>query len=362
MASKDYYNVLGVSKNANQGEIKTAFRKLAHQHHPDKGGDSNKFKEINEAYQVLGNEQKRKQYDQFGSAFNQAGGGFDFSGFQNGFSQGGFSGVNMDFDDIGDLFGGIGDMFGFSSRSGRSKPTYRGESIEAIIVIDFLEAVFGAEKEIILNKNIKCEKCKGDGAEPGSKIETCKTCKGSGRVFKVQRTIFGSMQAESICPDCSGEGKNYSKKCSKCSGQGVYSGSAKLKVKIPAGINNGEAIRLSGQGHCGLKNSVSGDLLLRIRISPNKDFERRDFDIFNKIKINIKQAILGDKINIKTVHGDVVLKIPEGTQSGTIFKIKNKGVPKLRGVGYGDHLVEIRVDIPKSISRRDKKIIEELDV
>lgn len=361
MAGKDYYNVLGVSKNASQDEIKTAFRKLAHQHHPDKGGDPNKFKEINEAYQVVGNEQKRKQYDQFGSAFQngQAGGvydGFDFSGFQNG----AYSGANVNFEDLGDLFGGLGDMFGFSSNS-RHRTSRSGESIEAILIIDFMEAVFGVEKEILIDKNIKCDQCGGNGAEPGSKIETCSICKGRGRIFKMQRTIFGSMQTEVLCSNCQGEGQTYSKKCNKCNGQGIYKGQEKLKIKVPAGINEGESIRLSGRGHSGLKNSSAGDLILRIRINPHKTFIRDGYNIYTKTKINIKQAVLGDKININTVNGEVSLKIPEGTQSGTVFKLKNKGVPKLRGGGNGDHLVEIIVNIPKDLSRRDKKILEDIN-
>ncbi len=355
MAGKDYYNILGVSKSASQAEIKTAFRKLAHQHHPDKGGDVAKFKEINEAYQVVGNEQKRKQYDQFGSNFNSNTGGFDFSGFQ----RGGFSGQNVNYEDLGDIFGGIGDMFGFSSR--RGERVVKGEDIEAILVIDFLEAVFGAEKEILLDKDLNCDKCQGSGAEPGSKVETCNICKGRGRVLKVQRTIFGSMQVEAVCSDCQGEGKTYSQKCSKCKGQGIYQGQEKIKVKIPAGINNGEAIRLSGHGNSGPQGSVSGDLILRIRVNPNKKFERDGYDTYNNFRLNIKQAILGDKIKIETVHGEVVLKIPEGTQSKTKFKIKGRGIPKLRGGGNGDHYVEVIVDIPKGVSKKNKKILEEID-
>jgi len=362
MAGKDYYGILGVSKDAKADEIKTAFRKLAHKHHPDKGGDANKFKEINEAYQVLGNEQKRKQYDQFGSAFQngQAGGahgGFDFSGFQNS----NFSGANVNFEDLGDLFGGLGDMFGFSS-SDRGQRSRQGKTIEAILVIDFIEAVFGAEKEIIIDKNIKCDKCNGSGAEPDSKIETCSVCKGRGRVFKMQRTIFGSMQTEAICSNCSGEGKIYSRKCSKCNGQGIFKGQEKIKIKIPAGINEGESIRLGGYGNAGLKNSPAGDLVLRIRINPDKNFLRQNYDIYTKVKINVKQAILGDKIKISTIHGEIILKVPEGTQSGTSFKLKGKGVPKLRGLGNGDHFVEITVNIPKGLSRKDKKVFETLEL
>ncbi|MFA7049914.1 MAG: molecular chaperone DnaJ [Patescibacteria group bacterium] len=361
MAGKDYYSALGVSKTASQAEIKNAFRKLAHKHHPDKGGDANKFKEINEAYQILGNEQKRKQYDQFGSsAFSGGGGpgGFDFSGFQGG----NFSGSGIDFEDLGDIFGGFGDMFGFSGRSSGRAQNKRGADMEAILNIDFLEAAFGATKEILIDKNIKCEKCNGSGAEPGTKIETCKTCGGRGKILKNQRTIFGTMQVEALCPDCQGEGQSYAHKCSKCSGVGMHKGQEKLKVKIPAGIDNGEAIRLSGRGNAGLKGSPSGDLILIIKIKPSDDFKRDSYDIYTKKSISIKQAILGDKIDIKTIHGDVVLKIPEGTQSGTTFKIKGKGIEKLRGSGLGDHFVEILVNIPKGLPRKDRKTLEELDI
>ncbi|MFA5420625.1 MAG: molecular chaperone DnaJ [Patescibacteria group bacterium] len=353
--AKDYYSILGVSKDASQADLKNAFRKLAHKHHPDKGGDTNKFKEINEAYQTLGNEQKRRQYDQFGSSPFSSGaspsGGFDFSGFQGG----------AGFEDLGDIFGGLGDIFG-GGRSNRRQSSGRGSDIEALLSIDFMEAAFGATKEILLNKNVKCSVCDGSGAEPGSKIETCKECSGRGIVYKNQRTIFGTMQVEDICPNCQGEGKTYSKKCSKCSGYGFHKGEEKIKVKIPAGIDRGEAIRISGKGNAGSKGSPAGDLLLRINVSQSDEFKRNYYDIHTKEKISVKQAILGDKINIKTIHGDITLKIPNGTQSGTVFKIKGKGIKKLRGIGEGDHFVEVTVVIPKSISRKDKKMLEQLDI
>ncbi|MFH1822972.1 MAG: DnaJ domain-containing protein, partial [Patescibacteria group bacterium] len=248
--SKDYYKILGVEKNASAEEIKKAFRKLAHQHHPDKkGGNEKKFKEINEAYQVLSDQKKRAQYDQFGSAFEhaQAGGGFsgfdgfrDFSGYANGFSKD-KAGWSFDMGDLGDVFGDIGDIFGFSSRSsrsgGRGRTTVRGEDIQVQLNIEFKEAVFGVEKEINLRKKVVCDKCQGNCAEPGSKIETCKTCGGSGKITKVQRTIFGNMQVQMACQDCRGEGKNIKEKCKNCSGTGVCEKITNLKIKIPAGIN-----------------------------------------------------------------------------------------------------------------------------
>ncbi|NCN22085.1 molecular chaperone DnaJ [Candidatus Falkowbacteria bacterium] len=365
--SKDYYDILGVSKGASAAEIKTAFRKKAHEHHPDKGGEEAKFKEINEAYQVLGNEQKRQQYDQFGSSFQngQAGGGFGGQGFGQGFS--GFSqgGMNINMDDLGDMFGGFSDIFDFgggrssgSSRQSRS----RGHDLEFELELDFLEAAFGLEKEIKFSKNVSCSHCGASGIEPGARVETCSTCKGSGRVIRMQRTILGNIQTQATCQACGGEGKTYSQKCKKCGGQGAYIDEVKLKVKIPAGINIGESIRLSGQGDAGLKGASSGDLYLRILIKPSRNFSRDGYDIRTEEVISIKQAILGDKIEIETIYGPIKLKIPEGTQSGTVFKIKEKGIAKLKSRGMGDHFVKVKVNIPKSLSKKDRKLLEDLDI
>lgn len=357
--SKDYYNILGVNKDANQDEIKKAFRKKAHEYHPDKAtGNEEKFKEINEAYQVLGNEQKRTQYDQFGSDFMNGGAGGGFNGF-GGFSGGG---VHVDMDDLGDIFGGIGDIFGFGgSRGGSTKSrARRGTDIQTILTISFGEAVFGTEKEVTLHKKVKCDHCNGNLAEPGSKITTCSTCNGSGRVTKVQRTILGNMQVQTTCSDCGGEGKTYEKKCRKCSGTGIIMDTVKLSVKIPAGIDDGESIRLSGQGEAGEMGGPAGDLYIRMNVRDDSRFERDGYDVRSEKEISFAQAVLGDKIDIETVEGMVSLKIPAGTQSGTIFKLRNKGINSLRGRGKGDHLVTIKVKIPTKISRQQKQLIEEL--
>lgn len=369
--SKDYYNILGVDKSASQDEIKKAFRKKAHVVHPDKkGGDEAKFKELNEAYQVLGNPEKKAQFDQFGSAFNGASGnggqgGQGGPGGFGGFGGGGFSqgGVHVDMDDLGDIFGGIGDIFGFGG-GGRSRKAgpQRGNDMEMIFSIDFMEAVFGLEKDISFRKKIVCDHCKGNVAEPGTKIETCKTCNGKGTEAKMQRTILGNMQVNATCSTCSGEGKTYEKKCSKCSGAGVIIDTVKLKVKIPAGINEGESIRLSGQGEAGEKGAPAGDLYLRIKVSDDKRFEREDFDIKNEVSIKFTQAAIGDKIDIETVHGNVKLKVPAGTQSGTIFKLKDKGVARLSGRGNGDHFVRINILTPKSLNKKQKDILKELNI
>ncbi len=261
--TEDYYNILGVDKSASQDDIKKAFRKKAHEFHPDKkGGDEAKFKEVNSAYQVLSNKEKRAQYDQFGSGFEQAGAGGagGFGGF-GGFPGEAGGGVHVDMDDLGDLFGGIGDMFGFGGGRGQSRQS-GARDIRVRIELDFLEAVNGVEKELKIKKKIVCSHCKGNVAEPGTKIETCSTCHGTGRVAKVQRTILGNMQVQGACDACGGEGKTYAKKCTKCGGDGVIDGTDSFKIKIPAGINDGETIRLSGKGEAGLKGSVAGDLYL----------------------------------------------------------------------------------------------------
>lgn len=358
--SKDYYKILGVSKTATEEEIKKAFRKEAHKHHPDKsGGDEAKFKELNEAYQVLGNKERRSRYDQFGSSFEsgQAGGGqqANWGGFNGG------QGFNINMDDLGDLFGGFGDMFGFGGQRSQGQRKSRGGDIEVRLEIDFKEAVFGSEKIIRLNKSVVCSRCQGNGAEPGSKIETCPTCNGSGSVNQVQRTIFGQMQVQTICPTCQGEGKKITQVCSKCSGVGVTKETTELKIKIPAGIDTGESIRLTGQGEAGQKGAPAGDLYIHIAVIADKRFKRMGTTIFSQAHISFPQAALGTTIDITTVDGEVSLKIPAGTQSGKIFMLRSKGVPSLRGKARGDHQVEVIVDTPSNLSRKQKQLLEEFD-
>jgi molecular chaperone DnaJ len=361
--AKNYYDILGVNKSANQEEIKKAFRKLAHEHHPDKKtGDNDKFKEINEAYQVLGNPEKRSQYDQFGQTFKGAGSnggggasGNPFGGGFGGFNRGGYSqgNVNFDFEDLGDIFGSF---FGGS----QSRKTDYGRDLEMELEIEFTEAVFGVEKNIDLRKNVLCDNCRGSGDDPQGKVETCKTCGGSGKTVRMQQTILGNFQVAGVCSSCKGKGRKAEKQCDKCRGKGYFSGTEKIKVTIPSGIDNGQSIRLSGKGEFG-EGGRAGDLYIKIKVRPNKNFVRSDDNIKSTIHINLKQAILGDKIDIETVDGPVALKIPEGTQSQTQFKLKDKGVPHLREYGRGDHLVEVIVDIPKGLSRKDRKVIEDIN-
>lgn len=355
--SKDYYNTLGVTKTATQDEIKKAFRRKAHEFHPDKKtGDEAKFKEVNEAYQVLGNEKKRSQYDQFGSTFqNGQAGGAGFGGFS------GAEGFNINMDDLGDMFGGIGDIFGFGGGRGQqSSGPRRGNDMQMEVQVDFMDAVFGTEKELSFRKHVKCDRCKGNLAEPGSKIEKCSRCSGLGRIRQAQRTILGAMQVETVCPNCQGEGKTYAQKCTKCGGAGVNLENVNLKVKIPAGINSGETIRLTGQGETGQKGGGEGDLYLRVHVKDHKEFERDGYDVRSKKIISFEAASLGDKVEVETVEGGVKLKIPAGTQAGTTFKIKGKGISRLRGGGKGDHFVKVNVAVPKSLNRKQKDLIKEL--
>lgn len=355
--SKDYYNILGVAKTATAEEIKTAFRKKAHEHHPDKGGDAEKFKELNEAYQVLSNPEKRQQYDQFGSDFQngQAGGWGGAQGF------GGFSGMNINMEDLGDLFGGFGDMFGFGGGA-QSRRSHKGQDLVLEINISFQEAAFGVEKEVSYPRVGNCPHCQGSGSAPGTKLNVCTQCGGHGRINRVQRTILGNIQTQIVCPDCHGEGKIPEKKCSACQGTGRGRVEEKFKVKIPAGIDSGEAIRISGRGEVSEKGSPAGDLIVRVKVAPHKKLRRDHDDVRSQEKIKIKLAILGGSIEVETLDGPVTLKIPEGTQPNTIFRLKDRGITRLRGRGRGDQFVEIMVEIPKNLNRSAKKLLNDLDL
>ncbi len=354
--SKDFYEILGVSKDASDADIKKAYRKMAHKHHPDKdGGNEAKFKEANEAYQTLSDKSKKSQYDQFGQTFEgggpSGGGGFDFSDFQQSGGEQGFE-FNFGGGGMGDMFG---DMFGGGQRDGG-----RGRDVQVDIEIDFAEVIKGAIKEVSVYKAVGCNHCDGDGGEPGAKEETCKTCGGSGHVQKTMQTILGTIAQQAVCDDCMGKGKTYDEKCSKCKGIGHYREEIKESVDIPAGINDGQSIAMSGKGEVGSNGAPAGDLIITVHVRQDNRFVRDGYDIRTVAHINFAQASLGDKINIETVDGDVKMKVPAGTQSGEIYKIRSKGIPKLRGIGRGDHLVEIIVDVPTKLSRTEKKIIEKL--
>jgi len=366
--SKDYYKILGVEKSASQDEIKKAFHKLAHKYHPDKeGGDEAKFKEVNEAFQVVGNQEKRKKYDQFGSDFEQQGGfggGASWEDFMRAArgQGGGFQNVNFDFGgfDMGDIFG---DIFGFgrASSAGRGrKGRVRGNDIQIDIQLDFKEAVFGTEKEIRLMKNNSCDVCSGSGIEPGSKMHHCDECGGRGQVTRVQRTILGAMQTVTACPKCGGRGEIPEKRCKHCGGDGIVRSESNYKIKIPPGIDNGESIRLVGKGESAGAGGENGDLYVRVHVKEDKNFQRDGENIYTDLHLSFPQAVLGDKVEIDTLDGLKKIVIPEGTQSHQQIRLKGLGVPHLRGLGRGDHYVKVIVDVPKRISRSGRKLLDEL--
>lgn len=360
--AKNYYEILGVSKGANDDEIKKAYRKLAHKYHPDKsGGDEAKFKELNEAYQVLSDKSKRAQYDQFGQTFQggqgggQGFGGFDFSGFQGFGGQGqGFDfefGGNGGFEDIfSDIFGG----------GGSSRRRARGQDIQVDTEISFQEMVRGVEKEVKLYKRAVCDRCKGSGGEPGAGKKTCPTCHGAGKIKKAMRSIFGNIEQIVQCPDCQGAGEVYDKKCSKCGGDGRVREEQKIRFKVPAGIESGQTISLQGEGEAGERGGQDGDLYVTVRVNPHPKFSRKGQDILSTELVSFATAALGGKIEIETIDGRLILKIPAGTQSGETFRIKEKGVPYLSGRGIGHHLVKVVVRVPKKLSREQKELLEKL--
>jgi len=354
---KNYYETLGIKKDSSKDEIKKAFHKLAHLYHPDKkGGDEAKFKEISEAYQILSDDQKRAQYDQFGSYNgNQGGfsggpgggfGGFDFSGFQNAGGQG------FEFD-LGDIFG---EMFGGGGRGGgRAK---RGRDISVDIEISFAESVFGVERKILLSKVGVCDRCRGLGGEPGASMKKCPTCKGTGQIRETKRSIFGSFAMARECDACFGRGEVPEKKCSLCGGPGVLKKSEEIKVNIPSGIENGEMVRLSGQGEA-LSGGLPGDLYVKIYVTADPLFRRFGANLEMNLEVKLTEAILGGEQTIKTLDGDLTLKIPAGISSGEILRVRGGGVPSRSGK-RGDLMVKVIVKTPAKLSREAKKLIEEL--
>jgi len=347
-SKRDYYNVLGVGRTASGDEIKKAYRKLARQYHPDvnkSDGAEARFKEINEAYEVLSDERKRAAYDRFGHAAAEGGLGSDFGGFGGG-------------------FGGFGDIFeeffgGFGARTARRGPR-RGADLRYDLSIEFLEAALGVEKEIEIARHETCTRCNGSGAEPGTTPVRCTTCNGTGEVRRVQQSILGSFVNVATCPTCRGEGETIPIPCVECRGSKYVRAARKLSVKIPAGVDTGTQIRLAGEGEPGEFGGPPGNLYVILDVRPHPYFRRKDDDVVLEVAINIAQAALGDKVVVPTLDGDEPIDIPIGTQPGKVFRLRGKGIPHLRRNGRGDQLVVIQVSIPTSLTGEQRRLFGEL--
>lgn len=355
--SKDYYQILGIQRNASQEEIKSAFRRLARQHHPDvckEPGAVDKFKEINEAYQVLGDQKKKSQYDTYGhSGFGQGHAGVDFSEINLEDLFGGISG-----------FGGFGDVFetffgGGTSPRQKSGPQ-RGTDLRYDLPITLEEAYTGIEKEIDIQHLKSCVKCKGTGAEPGSKIIKCSACSGTGSVKHTQRTILGSFSRVVPCVACQGTGEKTESPCSSCKGAGRVRSQSRIKVHVPPGIDNGYRLRIADSGDAGLKGAPAGDLYAFISVKPHSKFKRQGDNLFTAEKIDFVSAILGDEISIMVLNEKTVLRIPSGTQPNTVIKLKGKGMPRINSGGFGDLFVEVQVQIPTRLSKSQIDLLKKI--
>ncbi len=354
--AKDYYDILGVDRKATKDDVKKAFRKLAHKYHPDKqGGDVGKFKEVNEAYTILSDDKKRAEYDTYGRVFSegQAGGagangfgGFDFSQF----TQNGQGFQDFDFGDIfGEFFGG--------NRGGRTR-VRRGRDISIDVELSFAEAVFGTERKVLLNKTSTCDVCHGSGAEPGSSMKTCPTCNGKGSIHETRRSFLGTFTSTHGCETCSGTGQVPEAKCKKCKGAGVLKREKEVKLGIPAGIDNGEMVRLTGEGEA-IQGGTAGDLYVKIHVKPHPSLRKEGANLVTDLNIKLTSALLGGEYAIPSLDGNITLKVPQGINVGEILRIKGKGVPVGKGK-RGDLLVRIHIQIPQKLSRDAEKLVQDL--
>ncbi|MBR1751565.1 MAG: molecular chaperone DnaJ [Ruminococcus sp.] len=354
---RDYYEVLGVSKGASDDEIKKAFRKLAKQYHPDLHPDDKeaeaKFKEVNEAYEVLSDPSKKAKYDQFG-----------FAGVDPNYGAGqggGFGGFGGGFGDMGDIFDSIFGAFGGGgSRSNPNAPR-RGSDIEVSTVISFMEACKGTSKTVKVTRMCKCPDCQGSGAAAWSSVKTCPDCGGKGTVNISQQSIFGMVRQTVKCSRCGGKGKIVDNPCKKCSGKGMVRNTEEREVNVPAGIDDGQNLRVSGGGNCGINGGPNGDLYINVSVRPDAIFERDGYDVWTEIPLTYGQAALGDEITVPTIDGKVKYKVPEGTQVGTIFRLRGKGIKKVNRTDRGDHYVKVSVEIPKNLTKEQKQALKDFE-
>jgi len=355
---KNYYQILGVSEKASSEEIKKAYHKLAHRYHPDKGGDEKKFKEINEAYQVLSDKEKKMQYDRFGRVFEQgartgAAAGYDFSSIWESFGQ------TKTF-----KFGGLEEIlqevFGFGVQTNK-QDLRRGTDIEIDIEIPLQATLNRHERRVTLKKLISCSRCNGSGAEPGTSLDECSLCGGTGRVQQIKRMFFGTSARYVICPECQGEGLKPKRPCNVCKGEGRVQGKENISIVIPAGVDSNQIIELKGKGEAGRRGGNTGNLYVRIFVKPHPLFERRGDDIYIKIPISFSQAALGDKIEVPTLENKkILLKVPEGVNSGKVLRISGKGVPHFSGYGRGDLYVKLLVKTPEHLNKTQKELLKRL--
>lgn len=353
---KDYYKILGIAKEATAEEIKKAYRKLAHKYHPDKGGDEEKFKEISEAYQTLSNKDKKAQYDQFGQTFEGAGPssgfGFDFSSMRDKFSEDG-----VEFDNLGEMFE---DIFGFG-RGQKKRDVRRGKDIEIDLEVSLKDILNKQEKIITLQKMADCSRCQGSGTEPGTKVKECFSCRGTGEVQQIRRTIFGQITHSIICPECGGEGVKPEKPCNVCKGEGRLKQEEKIKIIIPAGVDANQVLKVADKGEAGRRGGQAGDLYIRIYVKSHPTFKRKGDNLYASIPISFASAVLGDEIEILTLEGDKVkIRIPEGTETGKILRISHRGIPHFSGYGHGDLYLELIIKTPKKLTKEQKELLEKL--
>src|SRR3989344_7606346 len=355
----DYYEILGIKKDASQDEVKKAFHRLAHKYHPDKGGDENKFKEINEAYQVLSDAQKRAQYDQFGNAQAGPGGQGQNWGFNWSWQNNPQAETEFDFEDLGDVFE---NFFSFGGGRKTSKKDLRkGKDIQIDLEIKLEETLKPINKKITLRKMVSCHRCNGNGAEPNTKINECFACRGIGQVQEVKRTMLGSYTTFTICPECKGDGTKPERPCNVCKGEGRLKGDEIIDITIPAGIDNGQVIEILERGDAGKKGGRAGNLYAKVFIKDHEIFSRKGDDLYSSEEISYSQAILGDTIEIPTLEKkNILVKVPAGTESGKILRISEKGIPHYGGYGKGNMYLELLIKIPKKLTREQKKLLEDL--
>ncbi len=350
--AKDYYETLGITKEATKEDIKKAFRKLAHKYHPDKqGGDAMKFKEVNEAYSVLSDDKKRAEYNAYGRVFSDAPGGGGAGGF-GGFDFSGFNGQGFEDVDLGDIFG---QFFGGGARNTRQK---RGSDISIDVEISFQESIFGVDRNILLNKTSVCDNCSGSGAEPGTELKTCPTCNGKGKIHETKNSFLGTFTTVRACGTCNGNGKVPLHKCKKCQGMGIYKKQEQISIKIPAGIDDGEMIRLTGAGEA-VAGGIAGDLYIKVHVKKHSTFKKDGLNLVMDLNIKLTTALLGGEYTLQTLDGDMTIKIPLGITHGEILRVRGKGVPVDRNK-RGDILVRVYIQLPTKLSKSASKLIEEL--